>query len=224
VSPLRSGIAAGVVLGATVLGLKPAAAGGSTWDITPDPAVPGDVIHAEAVVAWAHNDGLGAPDDGPWRAWIRPLTGPDETHGGAGFVPDDAISVGDITVSDEGGRGTATVDFTLPELPAGDYELLHCNDPCTTTLGDITWGVFTVTAPASAQPPPPIEPAPTSRPAATVTTTSAPAAHLAVARTNGAGEEGPTVGLEHAGIIGGLITVLLFTAFHFLLPRNKRRA
>ena len=123
----------------------PAAAGGSTWDITPDPAAPGQPVHAEAVAAWAHNDGLGTPADGPWRAWIRPTAGPDDFRGGTSRITDDAVLVGDITIFDEGGFGTATVDFVVPEVAAGEYELIHCNDPCTSSLGDITWGAFTIT-------------------------------------------------------------------------------
>jgi hypothetical protein len=30
--------------------------------------------------------------------------------------------------------------FEIPDVPAGSYQILHCNDPCTTTLGDIVGG------------------------------------------------------------------------------------
>ncbi len=36
--------------------------------------------------------------------------------------------------------------FTVPEVEPGDYRLLHCNDPCTTSLGDIMTTPLTVAA------------------------------------------------------------------------------
>ena len=36
----------------------------------------------------------------------------------------------------------------MPALAPGAYEILHCNDPCTTTLADIAWGRMVVARPA----------------------------------------------------------------------------
>lgn len=220
----RVSLAAVILLGVTILGLQPAGAGGSTWDITPDPATPGDLIHAEAVVAWAHSDRLGTPDDGPWRAWIRPVGNGNDLQGGFADVPDDAIPVGDITVSDDGGFGTATIDFTLPQVPAGDYEFIHCNEPCTTTLGDITWGLFTITTTTSAQTP--LTTTTTTEPAPgdglPVTSTSVLTSHIAATPNTSTGGAATTAGFGRNAAVGVGIVALLLAVLHFLLPRKRR--
>ena len=60
-------------------------------------------------------------------------------------------------------------------MAPGMYELWHCDDPCTTTLGDLTWGVFwigpvgeQVPVSPNALPPSTIE----ETPSTTTTTTS----------------------------------------------------
>jgi hypothetical protein len=53
------------------------------------------------------------------------------------------------------GPHQATIEFTVPDVPAGQYTVMHCNSPCTTTLGDVTFGLLIVD-PTS----PPVETAP----------------------------------------------------------------
>ena len=64
----------------------------------------------------------------------------------------------------------ATLAFTVPDLAPGMYEVWHCNDPCTTTLGDLTWGTFWI-GPVGA--PVPISPTPVRPVTAPVPTTTA---------------------------------------------------
>jgi hypothetical protein len=44
------------------------------------------------------------------------------------------------------------VTFTVPDLPPGQYHLLHSNAAGTTTLGDITGGIFWIDAPDGSAP------------------------------------------------------------------------
>ncbi len=50
------------------------------------------------------------------------------------------------------GPNVARLEFRLPPVPPGLYSVLHCNYPCTTTLGDIIGGVFWVGAPQPGAP------------------------------------------------------------------------
>ena len=225
----RLGLVAGGALLATLLSIDHAGAGGSTWNITPDPAAPGEVVHAEALASWGHNDRMGTPADGPWRAWIRPLDDPDDPTFGALDIPDDAISVGDIAITDEGGRGTATIDFVVPQVPAGDYELIHCNDPCTSTLGDITWGVFTIRSTEPATGGASSTTTSTSTPASTSTSTAA-AVPPAAGGAHGSvpialeedGDDQLIAGLRATDLLGGILAVLLLFASISLLPSDRR--
>ena len=159
-------IALAVVLGVLLLGTAgPAAAGGSTWEFDAERYRPGDTAFAWASVAWEHNADLGTPRQGPYGAWLWRLD--TQAVHPYGTIPDDAVRVADVVVSRQPyevggtrfGPHHATVEFVVPDLPPGRYELLHCNDPCTSTLGDITFGSLRIVAPptpsTTAAPPPP---------------------------------------------------------------------
>jgi hypothetical protein len=118
-------------------------------------------------VAWEHNPGLGTPAEGPYGAWIIGSDRLEALRAAAPeapylWIPDEALRVGDVVVH-EGpyevspglrvGPNAATVEFTVPDVAPGRYDLLHCDDPCTTSLGDITWGVFEVLGPDAAEAP-----------------------------------------------------------------------
>ncbi|MGI9601162.1 MAG: hypothetical protein ACR2QE_04720 [Acidimicrobiales bacterium] len=182
---MRRVVVAGFVVLLLMLGLaSPARAGGSTWEFDGDPYAPGDTVFGWAQVAWSHNDQLGSPANGPYQAYLRRLTD-DEIDYSYGLIPDDAVWVAEIVTSDDPyesggvkwGPHSATLEFVLPDVAPGEYEILHCNDPCTTTLGDITWGAFTVVAGAAPSPVPSTVPSSTTS-AAPVTaapaTTEAP--------------------------------------------------
>lgn len=190
----------------------PAGAGGSNWEFDAQRYQPGDRAFAWASVAWEHNDDLGTPGDGPYGAWLWRFDPTATANHPYGTIPDDAIRVADVVISlepyDAGGvrfgPHHATVEFVVPGVPPGQYELLHCNDPCTTTLGDITFGSFqvvgtpgTTTTTTTSPPPPP--------------TTLVSAAPL-VADDSGDGPPAPLLVLAGAAgvvLVGGLLLWLL---------------
>jgi hypothetical protein len=197
-------LAFGVVLGAA----GPVGAGGSNWDFDRDRYQPGDQAFAWASVAWEHNSDLGTPDDGPYGAWLL-RDGP--THD-LNTIPDEAVRVADVEISegpylaDDGlryGPHHATVSFTVPDLAPGDYQLIHCNIPCTTWLGDITFGFFRITAGPAATT--------TTTTAAPVTTTSAePAGSLVAEGGDGAPPWALALaGAAAVGVVAGGIALLL---------------
>jgi hypothetical protein len=199
---VRTGVRAAVVVlialaGAWFVRGGAAHAGGSTWNLDRESSEPGDVVTGWASIAWEHNPDLGTPEDGPYFAFVAPV-GPGFRFGTAATIPDGAIRVAEIQVHvepyDAGGvrfgPHHATLQFTVPDQPPGMYEIWHCNDPCTTTLGDLSWGVFWIgpvgeRAPVSPNPlPPVIDPATSSTTTTTstsVTTTTVPAPSLASA-------------------------------------------
>jgi hypothetical protein len=146
-----------------------ATAGGSVWYPDRGSYVPGEQARILAAVSWGHNSDLGTPDDGPFGVWLSPVGNPINEDiapaPGAIYVGDILIDAVDASV----GPHVASLDFTVPDLPPGDYAIQHCNTPCTTSLGDITFGQLTVRDPAS--PPPTFAPAPTSTMPPTTTTT-----------------------------------------------------
>jgi hypothetical protein len=189
---LRRGLVALVLLAGAVLGwASPAHGGGSTWDVEPDVAAPGERVEVGTCVAWAHNGNLGTPEDGPYSMWVSPL-GSNGTGGGVAQVPDGAVPVGEITIDEGGlwkncGPNAAHISFTVPNLPPGEYELIHCNEPCTDVLGDITWGVLTITDAAGSVPAPP--PPTTTTVAPTTTTTVVPSTTTVAPTTEPAAED-----------------------------------
>ena len=138
-------IAAGFLLGS----ISVAVAGGSAWTFGDDEYLPGQIVETTTSVAWGHNADLGTPDDGPyflylaeasreWRQW------PPDPEGTmlVGIVE---ITLGPFEAEDgvlHGPHG-ATARFEIPDIPPGEYQVIHCNDPCTTQLGDVIggWGL-----------------------------------------------------------------------------------
>jgi hypothetical protein len=217
------------VFGAGVLSAGPAAAGGSTWEF-PDPEVaPGETVFAWVQVAWEHNPSLGTPADGPWLAWIRPV-GAQQAANPRQDAVGGAILVGEIMVFDEPydaggirfGPHHATISFVLPDVPGGEYELVHCNDPCTKSLGDVTWGSFRVVRAGGGGATTTAAPVTTTTDAAVVATTIPPRAlppssgssEISLAASAG----GPRAAKEWIG--GGLV---VFAAAS-LVAASRRRA
>jgi hypothetical protein len=156
--------AALVAVGALLLAAPAASGGGAVLDTVEEDYAPGEQARAWTGVAWDFNGDLGTPEQGPYEAYLLPLSAeglPLTAWGGSWpSVPDEALHVGTIRVEmepyDPGdgftyGPSSAILDFEVPEVPDGEYEIVHCDDPCTTTLGDITWGSVTVSG--SAAPP-----------------------------------------------------------------------
>ena len=121
-----------------------ARAGGAVWEFEGYHR-PGDIVESTTAVEWGHDPSLGRPEDGPYLVYLAPNDlVPQEWPG----IPDEAILVGVVAVrtgpyqSDGFSMGPdhAIARFEIPDVPAGSYQVLHCNDPCTTTLGDIIGG------------------------------------------------------------------------------------
>jgi hypothetical protein len=151
VGVIRSALlAVGAVASVAVVTAGPAFAGGSNWHFEHESYEPGETAHGVAAIAWEHNSQLGTPDDGPFYVYLIDAT---RTVEHSWRPTADAIRVGVIETT-EGpveeqpgmwvGPHGAKVSFTVPDLPDGKYAVLHCNDPCTTSLADITDGFLTI--------------------------------------------------------------------------------
>jgi hypothetical protein len=198
-----------LVVALLVVRAGPAEAGGSNWAADRASYAPGDTALLVAAVAWSHNATLGTPDDGPFGVWLAPQTDPLSEHieptPGSTYVGDIELDVVDAPI----GPHIASVRFVVPNLPDGQYEILHCNVPCTTTLGDITFGRLRIgPVPADAGP---TGVTPTTA-APPTTTTTAPATTTTTAVSPLVAETGTTgwdrisqVGL---GIGGGLVLAM----------------
>lgn len=123
----------------------PVHAGGSVWHFEGYHR-PGDVVDASTTAAWGHDPGLGTPADGPFLLYLVPADSEPDTFLG---IPAEPLLVGSVHI-DQSHRtpGTsttalATAHFEIPSVPPGEYQIVHCNEPCTTTLGDIIggWGL-----------------------------------------------------------------------------------
>lgn len=119
-------------------------AGGAVWEFEGYQR-PGDHIESTTAVQWEHNSMLGKPEDGPFLVYLAPNELVPQVWPG---LPEEALLVGVVEVRTgpytSGGYSMgphhAVARFEIPDVPAGTYQILHCNDPCTTTLGDIIGG------------------------------------------------------------------------------------
>lgn len=205
--------------GVLVAGVRAARAGGAAWYFEPVVLEQGEPARAWVAIAWAHNPSLGTPADGPWYAWLQPVR-----TSGPRIAPD-AILLGQITVREgpyitaAGGRmgpNHAYIDFVVPEVPDGHYELVHCTIPCGSKwLGDITWGgVWIGEAPA---------PTPHGLPSPPPTVTTAPAEPAQPVATDEVGAPRADSG----GIAGSLaiaVGVFAFAGVAIGVTALRRRA
>lgn len=121
-----------------------ALAGGDVWEVEIYHS-PGDQVLATTVVATDDDGDLGTPEQGPFFVYLAhrdaEYTLPD--------LPEAALLVGLVDVYEGShlggsrwpmGPDQAIARFEIPDVGPGLYQILHCNDPCTTTLGDIVGG------------------------------------------------------------------------------------
>lgn len=188
-----------------VVAATTASAGGAVWDFDRPSYRPGEEATASTAVSW-NDAGLGQPEDGPYLAYIHRTPPPDAVfHDEWPFIPAEAMQVGEVEIGlgpieEDGvltGPNHAVVRFTVPDVPPGQYDLLHCNVPCTTTFADITWGQFVVTGEATAPTDTTATTAVTTT-ATTSTTTTAPTAATAIGVATGTVAAAVTA----AGVVG----------------------
>lgn len=122
-----------------------ALAGGAVWPFE-GYHEPGEVVESSTAVAWGHNADLGRPEDGPYLVYLAPAGDADVEWS---LIPEGGLLVGIVEVhegpytrpnGDSHGPHHAIARFEIPDVPPGVYQISHCNDPCTTTLGDIIGG------------------------------------------------------------------------------------
>jgi hypothetical protein len=116
------------------------AGGGEVWEFVGYHR-PGETVESTTSVSWGHNADLGRPEDGPYLIYLAPAN-----------TEEQGLLVGIVEVYESPyqrpngvpyGPHQAVARFEIPDVPPGDYQVLHCNEPCTTTLGDIvgSWGL-----------------------------------------------------------------------------------
>lgn len=158
---------------------SPALAGGAALDFDQEWYQPGDVAHASTSVSNLAREGTA--DDGPYYAYLEPNPALDGTDTDTARIAPDAIPLGPLTVEPQPAGALVSIEFTVPDVPAGGYSVTYCNDPCTAWLGDLvggwTWiGMPPVTAPPDTAPPVTAAPATTSAPEPAVLTADRSAA------------------------------------------------
>jgi hypothetical protein len=170
---VRRFLAGVAAVGALLLGTStPAFGGGAVWKFDRDQYAPGEVATAVTGIGWEHNPELGTPADGPYLAYLFRADADD-------FVgtkpwpnpPDNAVLVGEVEIGDGPveeapgflvGPHHARLQFTVPSLPAGNYQVQVCNNPCTKTLADIIGGHLAIARESPVVPSPVVEPSATA--------------------------------------------------------------
>lgn len=142
----------GVVVVAVVLmlGVTAAAGGGAMFEWNDRSYYeiafsPGDLVSGSTSV-WIKGRGLGRPEDGPFFAYLIP---PRQESPFPPGIPDDAVAIGEVALDDydQGAtRSVARISFTVPDVEPGRYYVMHCNDPCESSLGDIMTTPITIAA------------------------------------------------------------------------------
>lgn len=135
-----------VTISVTVLGLiwvatLAAAGGGAIWEFE-GYHEPGERVETATAVAWGTESGT--PDDGPYYVYLAPM----DIEYVWPEIPEEALLVGVVEIREgplwDGqfyvGPHHAVARFEIPDVAPGTYQILHCNDPCTTGLGDIIGG------------------------------------------------------------------------------------
>jgi hypothetical protein len=137
------------VLGASV----PAHAGG--WDslrFRRDHYLVGEVARARTEFFAGELEDSGPLDGRTYYAYLLPSSR-DELFGmiDAPTVPPNAIRLGvlevegPLTKPDGYPYGLASLAFTVPDVPSGDYAIGFCDDPCTyETVGWLAWGFIRI--------------------------------------------------------------------------------
>jgi hypothetical protein len=198
----------------------PAHAGGSAWFPEKTSYTPGEVAVARGDFGAGCCD-RGWVDDGPYRVWLVPF-GENSLTGL--LLPATAVLVGDLHVEQQQyewngapmHKWVASVEFVVPDVAPGPYQLVHCTDPCGRGLGDLMYAFFWV-GPVPDFPAPSDEAAaaPSEPPATTV-----PGRRI-VSSAGVASAEGSTSPVPFA--IGGVMAVVAFAGIALVVQRRRAR-
>lgn len=151
----RLGMVSGFAFGLMITAASSGSAGGSVWHFDDQEYQPGDIAEATTTVAWSHNSSLGTPEDGPFVIYMAPQDAVAEAWPG---LPDGSVPVGIVEIhlgpyqeadGEWYGPHHAIARFEIPDVSSGDYQIAHCNSPCTKMLGDIIggWNLHVVAGP-----------------------------------------------------------------------------
>ena len=140
-----------LILGLVTLGPVPASAGG--WDslhFDEDHYVVGEVAVAKNLFFAGELEGAGPLDGRTYHAYLLPRRVTQSGFGtiDAPTIPEGSIRLGALEISGpfvpdgyEGMYGRASLTFTVPEVPTGDYAIGFCDDPCEHDyVGWLAWG------------------------------------------------------------------------------------
>jgi hypothetical protein len=141
-----------LAIAAVVFLTAPARAGG--WDSLTFPRshyVVGEVASGRSEFFAGELKGTGSLDGGPYYAYLL-LESRDKLFGfiKPPTIPESAILLDVLQVEgpivhDDGRYGVASLTFTVPDVPTGDYSIGFCDDPCAhSTVGWLAWGSITV--------------------------------------------------------------------------------
>lgn len=124
-----------LVLFVLLIPAAPARAGGTWLEFDRDAYAPGETARAQALVGHGQ---LGWVHDGPFYAYLA------ESH----QVPSEVgIPLGNLVLEEQSPTTVlVTLEFRVPDVAAGEYAVIYCNDPCTEGLGDLIGGSLTVVA------------------------------------------------------------------------------
>ena len=148
-----------------------ALAGGSTFKFEQPQYYVGQAAFGVAPVSYSHNPELGTPEGGPYYLYLAPMTavspgrpwpsvpdgavrvasvefrrGPVEVPrwGTVREIAPGLIEVGAEEPPDIVGPDHVAAKFEVPRLDPGTYATIVCNDPCTSSIGDIVDGLFVI--------------------------------------------------------------------------------
>jgi hypothetical protein len=118
-----------------------ASGGGATFEFDDDYLVIGETVTGRTDV-WLGATRTGDLEDGPFHAYLVPQNARYPEEG----LPEGARWLAPVTFEPlRGPYAMAKVSFVVPDVPAGGYGLMVCNDPCTGAgVGDLVGGWFSV--------------------------------------------------------------------------------
>jgi len=126
-----------VVLTSIALWPLPGAAGGGNWiGFRGDEVIGSYLVPGSPRVAYASayaEDPQKVKERGPYFAWLSP-----ETYGWTLPLADgeETVRLGRLDVDWD--RMRASISFTVPDLPPGEYLIAFCDSDCSHTFGDVS--------------------------------------------------------------------------------------